>query len=139
MLSIVVKKVSDYILNSARQVASEEVRVAEVKKMLEMRSGVPTHLQSLVVGGRALDGRSASSHIITALTPTTVEPPNNGHIGIRSFVLYREILKAKNMWSYKVEKEPLSKCVSNMKKLSFLFQTPGDCVTMASNLATGYS
>ena len=38
------------------QVASEEVTVGEVKRLVEAECGVPAHLQSLVVEGRALEG-----------------------------------------------------------------------------------
>ena len=38
------------------QVASEEVTVGEVKRLVEAGCGVPAHLQSLVVEGRALEG-----------------------------------------------------------------------------------
>ncbi|CAI8008759.1 hypothetical protein GBAR_LOCUS5967 [Geodia barretti] len=38
------------------EVASEEVTVGEVKRLVEAECGVPAHLQSLVVEGRALEG-----------------------------------------------------------------------------------
>ena len=52
---------------------------------------------------REAEEKLIQAFLLLSMSYSTVEPPNNGHVGTRHFVLYREVVRSSEVKNKKVE------------------------------------